>query len=321
MINTDTWIVVLAGGDGLRLHGLTVDATGQSVPKQFCSVDGSASLLELAVRRAQRLVPSERILVSVTDEHRTWWREDLSLLPSRNVVREPTSRGTLPGVLLPLLEAFAREPTSRVVVLPSDHLVLDEISFERAIRSALDDVEQYPERVVLLGMRPEMGDPDFGWIVPEPTSGGNPRPVSRFREKPGRPEAGRLCRAGALVNSFVLAARVWTLVDLCERLEPDLYWSLRVARWSTPGAQGNLFDAYRQLPAGDFSRDILERAPGSLLVRSVPACGWCDLGTPARLARWIGERRFPVRAVHGGGGSRPVLSGTVFEPAESRRLL
>lgn len=42
-----TWAVVLAAGDGSRLARLTTDAAGNSVPKQFCSLDGRASLLAL----------------------------------------------------------------------------------------------------------------------------------------------------------------------------------------------------------------------------------------------------------------------------------
>src|SRR5580704_12456840 len=56
----ETWVVVLAGGDGTRLSALTKTDAGDSIPKQFCSLDGGPQLLEEALQRAQRIVPRER---------------------------------------------------------------------------------------------------------------------------------------------------------------------------------------------------------------------------------------------------------------------
>jgi hypothetical protein len=41
---------------------------------------------------------------------------------------------------------------------------------------------------------------------------------------------------------------------------------------------------YGGCPAIDFSRDVLQKRPDRLQFLSVPACGWSDLGTAARLA-------------------------------------
>jgi hypothetical protein len=40
------------------------------------------------------------------------------------------------------------------------------------------------------------------------------------------------------------------------------------------------------LPALDFSRDLLGHCIGRLRVLPAAACGWTDLGTPARIAAW-----------------------------------
>jgi hypothetical protein len=41
--------------------------------------------------------------------------------------------------------------------------------------------------------------------------------------------------------------------------------------------------AYRELPAVDFSRDLLEPQASRLQVLRAPPCGWSDLGTPQRV--------------------------------------
>jgi mannose-1-phosphate guanylyltransferase len=197
MARADVWAIVLAGGDGLRLRGLTADSLGTTVPKQFCSLDGGPSLLEMAVTRAERLVPTERILVSVNAAHRRWWSDDLEMLPEANIVSQPANRGTLAGLLLPLLEISAHDPNARIVVVPSDHFFRDEVAVETAARNALADLESRPESIVLLGMEPEIIDHDLGWIVPDATAE-EPRPVVAFAEKPDAAEAARLLRQGAL---------------------------------------------------------------------------------------------------------------------------
>jgi len=288
-----TWAVVLAGGDGYRLRALTTDSLGNLVPKQFCSINGGQTLLEAALARAERLVPTERILVSVAASHRAWWRKDLSMLPADNIIVQPANRGTLAGLVLPLLEICARDESARVTVFPSDHFVTDEATLESSARAALGDLEQYPDSLVLLGVEPESPDPDYGWIVTYPAAGEELRRVVRFAEKPGCIEAAGLMAEGALLNSFIFVARAARLLDLCLQLEPLHVWSLRLGRWhggDDDGPLHGLAGVYSSLATLDFSSDVLQRVPEMLLVRAVPPCGWNDLGTLSRVARWCDAR-------------------------------
>jgi hypothetical protein len=56
------WGVILAGGDGIRLKSLTRKIAGDERPKQFCSVLGSATLLEETQRRTALELAKERTL-------------------------------------------------------------------------------------------------------------------------------------------------------------------------------------------------------------------------------------------------------------------
>ena len=95
------WSLVLAGGDGRRLQSLTTDRHGVSIPKQYCSLQGGASLLRLALARAARVAAWERIVTVVAEKHATWWKAELADLPATNIVEQPANRGTAPGILLP----------------------------------------------------------------------------------------------------------------------------------------------------------------------------------------------------------------------------
>jgi hypothetical protein len=94
------WVVILAGGDGRRLGSLTINTDGVSASKQYCSLNGGTSLLQLSLQRALRLVPRERIVLVVTEARRRCWQPNLFALRRSSGV--PSNRGTGLGILLPL---------------------------------------------------------------------------------------------------------------------------------------------------------------------------------------------------------------------------
>ena len=275
------WSLVLAGGEGSRLYSLTTDGAGASVPKQFCSLFGVTTLLEDALDRGRTLAGGGRVCVIVAAHHHRWWRSALHGLPSTNLFVQPRSRGTAIGILLPLLEILARDPLARIVLLPSDHCVRDEARLAGPLRRAALLTASQQSNIVLLGISPEHPDPEFGYIVPGRADRHGTFRVQRFVEKPDRATAIRLLDAGALWNSFILAARGAALLDLYRRRHSTLVDAMATAVTLGRAALGEL---YERLPSLDFSRDVLEGAEGALRVLAVPECGWSDLGTPQRVA-------------------------------------
>ena len=61
------WALILAGGEGTRLQALTRLASGIAVPKQFCSLGHSGSLLHDAATRANLITQPERTTVVVSE--------------------------------------------------------------------------------------------------------------------------------------------------------------------------------------------------------------------------------------------------------------
>lgn len=281
------WVIVLAGGSGKRLSALTCAADGTPVPKQYCTLHGGPSLLAATLDRALALGVAERILVVVATEHERWWRRELAGCDPANVLVQPQNRGTAVGVMWPVRTALDRDPRARVLVMPSDHwFAVPGIALD-AMRSALHAVLASPANPVLLGMAAEDPDTEYGWIVPA-AAGGGPLPVSRFVEKPPPAEAAALWRAGALWNSFVVAADAAGLWQLCERLLPHVAHGLDSVFAAPAGVRSAALGAlYRALPTADFSRAVLQPAASALRVLPVGGCGWTDLGTPRRVAACV----------------------------------
>jgi mannose-1-phosphate guanylyltransferase len=289
-----TWAIVLAAGDGRRLHSLTTNASGMAVPKQFCSLRGGYSLLRDALFRAQAFAHAEHVCTIVAEQHRQWWRPALGSTSEANIIVQPRNCGTAHGILLPLLHIMRRDPEARVVLLPSDHHVDDERALAVAIRRSIHELERTSRRIVLLGISPEQADPDLGYVVPGEQVRHGLWTVARFVEKPRSTRAQRLIESGALWNSFIMVGRAGALLEVFQARIPETVENMREAiacDLTNSGDSTAMADLYRRLTDMDFSKHVLEGAESMLRVMAVPRCGWSDLGTPTRLAETL--KRLP----------------------------
>jgi mannose-1-phosphate guanylyltransferase len=288
-IRQRTWALVLAAGDGTRLATLTTDASGRSVPKQFCSLNGGRSLLEDAMHRARRIVPRDRLCAIVAADHRRYWQRTLWTLPASNVIVQPRNRGTAHGILLAVLSILERDPLARIVFLPADHYVRDENALGASLREAATLLTRNPDGLALVGIEPDEADPELGYIVPGRHLADGTRAVDRFVEKPEGELARRLLADGALWNSFIFAASGPALLGMIRDKLPESVDAMAtaVARDLRLGTQTAVEGVYEHLQSTDFSRAIVQGSESQLRVLTAPACGWSDLGTPQRVAQTL----------------------------------
>jgi len=275
----DTWALVLAAGEGSRLHSLTRNERGVAVPKQFCSLQGGPCLLQEALARAASVAPLQQICSVVAEQHRQWWGPLLSYLPEQNVISQPQNRGTAFGILLPLLRILERDPDATVVLLPADHYLRDEKIMAASLRRAAALAHSDVGSIYLLGVEPDEPDTQLGYIVPDSRGGDGAAGVLRFIEKPNAVRARILLDEGALWNVFIMAASVRTLLSLFDTRFAEIIAAMRGFE------AGGLDSIYRNLRTMDFSKDVLQGRESMLKVLTVPHCGWTDLGTPERVGR------------------------------------
>lgn len=294
---TNAWAVVLAAGEGHRLRALTTLPSGVAVPKQFCSLYDGPSLLQEALRRGGSVSSQSHVCAVVAEQHRRWWEDALRPLDAENVVVQPQNRGTANGILLPLMHILFRDPAARIVLLPSDHHVLQEHVLISALQDAVAQLDWRVDETLLLGIAPGEPDPELGYILPGRTDKRGALRVTRFIEKPPRGLAEELIRAGGLWNAFIVISAAVTLLDLFRARIPEVVEAMRASvqhdRERGSGAVA-VAELYRRLPEIDFSRDILAGQESKLCVLPVRPCGWSDLGTPKRV----------VEVLHRGGATR-----------------
>jgi mannose-1-phosphate guanylyltransferase len=258
---------------------------GSSIPKQYCSLNGGTSLVQLALRRALAVTTRDRIVCIVNDAHRCWWELQFRGL-RHTVVVQPADRGTGLGVLLPLLVIAKTDPDGGVLVLPSDHYVEHENVLAESLRQATAQEVYDSGKITLLGVSPNAPDTGFGYVLPSADSGVGMRPVRRFVQEPIEATAADLMREGALWSSGIFSARVACLIELFPRAPGLMLLKPIVEYWrDTRQPSAELSALYARHPHVDFSRDVLQNRPESLQLLALPPCGWSAAGTPARLAQ------------------------------------
>jgi mannose-1-phosphate guanylyltransferase len=286
--------LVLAGGFGRRLEPVTRRLFGAAVPKQFCRFGSRRSLLQQTIDRLAPLVPAARVTVVVDRSQSAIARQQLSGSPGLRLIEQPCDRGTAAGVLLPLLDLLARAPGAKVLLAPSDHGVAREDLLLSRIRAAARAVAADPGRLVLLGAEPQAANRDYGWIVyaglADPAESVDD--VERFVEKPRREEAELLFASGrALWNTMVMVAEGAALLRVLRERAPALFRGME-ALLSGARRTGRLFpEEYAKLPVVNFSADVIGSAEGLGVVSLPRLAGWTDLGTEARLVKWLRASR------------------------------
>ena len=285
------WTVLLAGGEGTRLLGTSVDGVRIDRPKQFCRFGRDDSLLGSTLWRARRITGPAYILPVVLERHRAWWKPELRHLAQENVLVQPASRGTGAALFHALIHVLLRDERATIVVLPCDHGVDDDDPLFAAIGRAVVAARDPSGPLVLVGVAPLTPEPQYGWIVPGSGEPDVARPVRHFEEKPSLREACALMERGGLWNSLIFAVSGRALLARFLEAAPRL---VETYLWKMPAGHGSeqaLLECFSSLPVTDLSRHILERSVPHLRVVPVRGSGWTDLGTPDRLETWLHRQR------------------------------
>jgi len=285
------WSVVLAGGRGTRLAGVT-----GGVPKQFWAPPGGHSLLEDTLERLAPLTDPLHTVTVVDDTHHCYVDPLRARLPIGDVIYQPADRGTAAGVLLATCQVSMCDPGALLVITPSDHGIKNADEFRAGVLAAAAHVRRHRDDVVLLGVEPQSAAGDYGWIVTMRVPDRDTLDVAAFVEKPAAAAAERLFATGAVWNTMVLVATAEAILALCRRYVPDLAAAFEGFRFlSVARRDQQVRSLYEHLPVFDFSSDVLTHASGLQCLPWRASIGWTDLGTPDRLAAWLGRDGVPAK--------------------------
>ena len=275
--------VILSGGSGTRLWPLSQPER----PKQLLPLVTDRTLLQETVIRTRGLGARAGAPIVVCNEsHRFLVAEQLREIQAdpKAIVLEPAGRNTAPAAAVAaelVLSGSDAGDDPILLVLPADHVILDEPGFIAA-------VEQGPTaatagKLVTFGVLPDKPETGYGYIRRGGTHDGW-ADVAEFVEKPDRSTAESYLSSGDYFwNSgmFLFAAR--TYLEALSEHAPAMLPACRgaIAAASADADFLRLGQEFLECPADSIDYAVMEKTPNAAVVAL--EAGWSDVGSWAAL--------------------------------------
>lgn len=269
--------VILSGGIGTRLW----PASRRSRPKQLLDLLDGRSLIRATADRIAAVSPgAEPIIVTNVDQAGAIEAEVRhSDLSDPILILEPVGRNTAPAVAVAAHEIIAAGADSLMIVLPSDHTILDEAAFSEAIDHAVQvALEGY---LVTFGVTPTSAETGYGYIRVGAAIADAAALVSEFREKPDKETAASyLASGGYLWNSGMYLFRASRYLEELRLHAPDIASSAKQAyeESTRDGTKITLAaEAFSACRSDSIDYAVLESTTSAVVVPTDP--GWSDVGS------------------------------------------
>ena len=271
--------VILSGGSGSRLWPMS----RKLLPKQFLPLVTERTLLQDTALRLAGLDDCGAPLLVVNHEHRFLAADQLAEIgvAPRAVLLEPVGRNTAPAIAAAALWLRAEQPDALLLVLPSDHMILDTAAFQAAVGAARLAAEH--GLLATFGIRPSGPATGYGYIeAGEPIAGcPGARRIRRFVEKPDAAAArGFLEQGGFYWNSGMFLFGAARYLAELRRQRPDMLAAVEralAAKTSDLDFVRLDAEAFAACPAESVDYAVMERTDDGAVVEG--DFGWSDVGS------------------------------------------
>jgi mannose-1-phosphate guanylyltransferase/mannose-6-phosphate isomerase len=269
---------ILCGGAGSRLWPVSRELH----PKPFIRLADGVSLLQKAFLRGAAL-PAVAEILTVTNRElffktKDEYREVNAAGLATAYVLEPFGRGTAAAVAAAALRVAAAHGDAAVLlILPADHLILDQAAFAEAVARAVALAGD--GRLVTFGIRPDAPNTGYGYIE------ANGHEVLRFVEKPALETAkGYVASGRFLWNSGMFCFTAGAMLAEMRLHCPDIVAAVARCLEKSRGTLGDGVaqveldaEAFAAVPDDSIDYALMEK---SRRVAVVPCdIGWSDIGS------------------------------------------
>lgn len=273
--------VILSGGSGSRLWPLS----RAGYPKQFLALHGDTdtTMLQATAQRVNSEGFASPLLVC-NEEHRFIVAEQLRVanITPQDIILEPVGRNTAPAVAAAALRLSEQDPDAVILVMPSDHVILDEPAFLKAVNKAAK--ASADGALVTFGITPSTPETGYGYIKRGKEWGGQAiedvYQVAQFVEKPDLATARQYLESGDYFwNSGIFLFSARTYLRALETLQPAM---LEATQKALSLSQQDLSfcrldaEAFAASPSDSIDYAVMERVDNTAVVPV--KMGWSDLG-------------------------------------------
>ncbi len=213
--------IIMAGGIGSRFWPTSTP----DFPKQFHDMTGAGrSLLQSTFDRLENFIPSSHIYIVTQVRYQKIILDQLGDKLSQNqVICEPDRRNTAPCILMASLKIKKIDANAKIIVTPSDHLIMDDKLFEEDMKLALEACDE--KKLITFGIQPDFPATGFGYIaVKEGQKENTIKSVKEFTEKPNVAKAQKFIDAkNYFWNSGIFIWSVTAIIEGFKTHSPVLY--------------------------------------------------------------------------------------------------
>lgn len=278
------YALVMAGGKGTRFWPESVSKK----PKQYLNLISEKSLLEETFERFDRFIPKDkRFVVTVKEQEKLCKEASTGMINSDGIIFEPTGRNTGPCILMSLTTLMQKglKEEDVVVIVPSDHVILNKRGFHSTIKKAAE-FSHKNQQIVTIGITPNFPHTGFGYIQKGKLINEEAFKVSRFKEKPHFELATEYVRSGQyLWNAGMFVAPIGVFLEEFAKHAPDMFKHFDALMKVKNFAQ--LKKVYEKLPSDSIDYAIMEKSDR---IAVMPAnFDWNDLGSWDALSTVIDE--------------------------------
>jgi mannose-1-phosphate guanylyltransferase len=273
----NNYCVILAGGRGMRLW----PTSRMERPKQFVDFFGTGKTqLQQTYERMSRILPSENIIICTRKEYEHWVYEQIPGIREDRILSEPVNRNTAPSVAWAGVRIHRECNDARVVIVPSDQIIVDEEAYRRNVIHGLNFVGE-TDIMLTMGIRPTRPEPGYGYIqMGEPSPYEGIYKVKSFSEKPEREFANVFMESGEFLwNTGMFLANVNYLRQFFLTVIKDMPNRLTRVKeiFSEEDELAYVRQYYPAYPNLSMDKAALELSDVVYVMRC--DFGWADLGT------------------------------------------
>ena len=276
----NNYCVIMAGGIGARFWPMSKTAH----PKQFIDILGTGeTLIQQTFNRFLKVCPPENILIVTNEQYKDLVMEQLPLIQEKQVLCEPSRRNTAPCIAYANYKIFNENPDARIVVAPSDHIIMKEDVFVNVVTEALDAVTDN-DWLLTLGITPSRPDTGYGYIQYNGdqayAKNNDIKKVKTFTEKPELEMAKQFLESGDFLwNAGIF---IWSLKSIMAAFENhlpeiDSLFKAGIGKYSTDDEHAFINETYSVCPNISIDYGVMEKAENVHVYRA--DFGWSDLGT------------------------------------------
>jgi mannose-1-phosphate guanylyltransferase len=271
----------MAGGIGSRFWPLSKTER----PKQFLDILGTGrTLLQQTCDRFTKIMPPDQIFIVSNLEYKEHIVDQLPDLPEENILLEPSRRNTAPCIDYANFRIRMKEPDARIVVAPSDHLIMKEEEFLRTVRQGLEFVSEN-DALLTMGIVPSRPETGYGYIQSiekkiKGYEGTGLRKVKTFTEKPDLKLAKVFLSSGDFYwNSGIFFWSLKTIMQSFEDHLPEIHSLFHEGegKYGTQEEQNFIQQTYADCRNISIDYGVMEKADNVFVL--VSDFGWSDLGT------------------------------------------